>query len=155
MHLQDGGECPEEPGWGNGGEVPQARLPVQRPGPGLRQEKGRPHGYFIILIWWVIDLCPLCVRRVFRKVTTVGYKIATYGIYFTNLKTSHCSSHFFHRVADPDRISGSGSGSRRAKMTHKSRKKFEISRFEMMDILFWELKVSFVTWASLWRPRDS
>jgi hypothetical protein len=47
---------------------------------------------------------------------------------------------------DPDPESGPGSGSRRAKMTHKSRKKLKISCFEMLDGLFWELKASSVTW---------
>jgi hypothetical protein len=48
------------------------------------------------------------------------------------------------RVADPD--SESGSGSRRAKMTHKSRKNFKSSCFEVLDGLFWELKASSITW---------
>ncbi len=51
------------------------------------------------------------------------------------------------RSVDPDPYSESGSGSRRAKMTHKSRKK-EISCFEVLDVLFRELKASFVTWTS-------
>jgi hypothetical protein len=38
-----------------------------------------------------------------------------------------------------------GSGSSRAKFTHKSRKNLEISCFEVLDILFWELKASSVT----------
>jgi hypothetical protein len=41
---------------------------------------------------------------------------------------------------DPDPYSESGSGSRRAKMTHKSRKNEEISCFEVLDVLFSELK---------------
>ncbi len=46
---------------------------------------------------------------------------------------------------DPD--SESGSGYRRAKMTHKSRKFFFLSScFEVLDGLFWELKASSVTW---------
>jgi hypothetical protein len=36
---------------------------------------------------------------------------------------------------DPDSESGSGSGFRRAKMTHKSRKNYEISCFEVLDVL--------------------
>jgi hypothetical protein len=43
---------------------------------------------------------------------------------------------------DPDPYSESGSGSRRAKMTHKRRK---ISRFEVLDGLFCELQASSVT----------
>jgi hypothetical protein len=43
-----------------------------------------------------------------------------------------------------NRVSGSDSGSRRAKMTHKSRKIFEV-----LDGLFWELKASSVTWMFL------
>jgi hypothetical protein len=46
-------------------------------------------------------------------------------------------------VLDPDSIrsvsdpySESESGSRRAKMSHKSRKKYEISCFEVLDVLF-------------------
>jgi hypothetical protein len=38
----------------------------------------------------------------------------------------------------------SGSGSRRAKMTHRSRKRNYM--FEVLDVLFQELKASFVTW---------
>jgi hypothetical protein len=37
---------------------------------------------------------------------------------------------------DPDPCSESGSGSRRAKITRKSRKKEEISCFEVLDVLF-------------------
>ena len=44
---------------------------------------------------------------------------------------------------DPDPYSESGSGSRRAKMTHKSRKN---SCFEVLDALFCELETSSVTW---------
>jgi hypothetical protein len=46
---------------------------------------------------------------------------------------------------DPDPYSeyGSGSGSRRAKMTHKRRKN---SCFEVLDDLFCELQASSVTW---------
>ncbi len=59
-------------------------------------------------------------------------------------------------VADPDpnwiriqSVSGSGSGSRRAKMTHKNRKKVqEISCFKVLDVLFWGLKASSVAWTS-------
>ncbi len=43
---------------------------------------------------------------------------------------------------DPD----SESGSRRAKMTHKSRKIFFSSCFEVLDGLFCELQASSVTW---------
>jgi hypothetical protein len=43
---------------------------------------------------------------------------------------------------DPDPYSESGSGSRRAKMTQISRKNLEISCFEVMDVLFCELRVS-------------
>ncbi len=44
-----------------------------------------------------------------------------------------------------NRVSESGSGSRRAKMTHKSRKKLRnTSGFEVLDVLFWELKASSV-----------
>ncbi len=42
------------------------------------------------------------------------------------------------RIRNPD--SESGPGSRRAKMTHKS------GSFEVLDVLFWELKASSVTW---------
>jgi hypothetical protein len=45
---------------------------------------------------------------------------------------------------DPDPYSQYGSGSRRAKMTHKSRSKS--SCFEVLDGLFWELKASSITW---------
>jgi hypothetical protein len=44
---------------------------------------------------------------------------------------------------DQDPYSGSGSGSRRAKITHKSRKN---SCFEVLDGLFCELEASSVTW---------
>jgi hypothetical protein len=44
---------------------------------------------------------------------------------------------------DPDPYSESGSGSRRAKMTHKSRKN---SCFEVLDGLFCELEASSVIW---------
>jgi hypothetical protein len=47
---------------------------------------------------------------------------------------------------DPDPYSESGSGSMRAKMTHKSRKFVKRSCFEVLDGLFWELKASSVTW---------
>jgi hypothetical protein len=55
---------------------------------------------------------------------------------------------------DPDLISSvdlgpyseSGSGSRRAKMTHESRKNLEILCFEVLDVLFSELKAFLVTW---------
>jgi hypothetical protein len=48
---------------------------------------------------------------------------------------------------DPDPYSESGSGSRRAKMTHKSRKKIgKSSCFEVLDGLFGELKASSITW---------
>jgi hypothetical protein len=40
------------------------------------------------------------------------------------------------RVANPDPYSESGSGSRRAKMTHKSRKNLEISCYDVLDVLF-------------------
>jgi hypothetical protein len=36
----------------------------------------------------------------------------------------------------PSRVAGSGSGSRRAKMTYKNRKSKEISCFEVLDVLF-------------------
>ncbi len=51
----------------------------------------------------------------------------------------------------------SDSGPRRARMALKSRynKIYKISCFEVPDVLFWELKASFVTWMSLWRPRNS
>jgi hypothetical protein len=39
------------------------------------------------------------------------------------------------RSVDPDPYSESGSGSRRAKMTRKSRKHLEISCFEVLDVL--------------------
>jgi hypothetical protein len=41
---------------------------------------------------------------------------------------------------DPDQDTKSGSGFKRAKMTHKSRKNLEISCFEGLDGLFGELK---------------
>ena len=44
---------------------------------------------------------------------------------------------------DPDPYSESGSGSRRAKMTHKRRKN---SCFEVLDGLFCELQASSITW---------
>ncbi len=44
---------------------------------------------------------------------------------------------------DPDPYSESGSGSRRAKMTHKRRKN---SCFEVLDGLFCELQASSVNW---------
>jgi hypothetical protein len=47
---------------------------------------------------------------------------------------------------DPDLYSESGS--RRAKMTTEVEKIKEISCFEVMDVLFWELKACFVTWTS-------
>jgi hypothetical protein len=34
-------------------------------------------------------------------------------------------------------VSESGSGSRKAKKTHKNRKKFRNSKFEMLDVLLW------------------
>jgi hypothetical protein len=37
---------------------------------------------------------------------------------------------------DPDPYSESGTGSNRAKKTPKSRKNLEISRFEVLDVLF-------------------
>jgi hypothetical protein len=37
---------------------------------------------------------------------------------------------------DPDPFSESESGSRRAKMTHKVEKTLEISRFEVLGVLF-------------------
>jgi hypothetical protein len=37
---------------------------------------------------------------------------------------------------DPNSESVSGSGSRRAKMTHKDGKSLEISCFEVLDVLF-------------------
>jgi hypothetical protein len=46
-------------------------------------------------------------------------------------------------TVDPDPYSESGSGSRRAKMTYKSRKN---SCFEVLDGLFCELQASSVTW---------
>ncbi len=46
---------------------------------------------------------------------------------------------------DPYLESGSGSGSRRAKLTHKSRKN---SCFEVLDGLFCELQASSVNWTS-------
>jgi hypothetical protein len=54
------------------------------------------------------------------------------------------------RSVDPNLnpLSESGSGSRRSKMTHKSRKNLEISCFEVKYVLFWELKASSVTWTS-------
>jgi hypothetical protein len=48
---------------------------------------------------------------------------------------------------DPDPYSESGS--RRAKITLKSRKNSEISCFEVLDVLFLELKGSYVTWTSV------
>jgi hypothetical protein len=44
---------------------------------------------------------------------------------------------------DPDPYSESGSGSRRAKITHTRRKN---SCFEVLDGLFYELQASSVTW---------
>jgi hypothetical protein len=57
---------------------------------------------------------------------------------------------------DPYSNCGSGSGSRRAKMAQKNRKKYRISCFEVLDVLFLGLKVSLVAWASSmpWRLRD-
>jgi hypothetical protein len=53
------------------------------------------------------------------------------------------------RSVDPDPCSesGFGSGYRRAKWPTKVEKK-EMSCFEVVDVLFWELKASFVTWTS-------
>jgi len=45
---------------------------------------------------------------------------------------------------DPD--SQSGSGSRRAKMNQKHRKKLINFIFEVLDVLFWGLKASPVAW---------
>jgi hypothetical protein len=62
------------------------------------------------------------------------------------------SNQGFGSGLDPDSIRSvepdpySESGSRRGKMTHKSRKNYEISCFEVLDVLFGELKASFVTW---------
>ena len=39
-------------------------------------------------------------------------------------------------------------------MTHKYRKRKEISCFEVLDVLFWGLKASPVAVRPLWRPRD-
>ncbi len=50
------------------------------------------------------------------------------------------------RSVDPD--SESGSESKRAKMTHKSRNFLENSCFEVLDVLFWGLKASSVAWKS-------
>jgi hypothetical protein len=47
---------------------------------------------------------------------------------------------------DPDPVSESRSGSRKAKMTHKSRKNYKISCFEVLDGLSREMKASSVTW---------
>ncbi len=44
--------------------------------------------------------------------------------------------------------SESVSGSRRAKMTHKSRKKLRNFIFEVLDVLCLEPKASFVIWSS-------
>jgi hypothetical protein len=52
---------------------------------------------------------------------------------------------------DPDPYSESGSGSRRAKMTHKRRKN---SCFEVLDGLFCELQASSVTWTNFMEARD-
>jgi hypothetical protein len=41
-----------------------------------------------------------------------------------------------------------GSGSRRAKITNKKRKKFKNLFFEFIDVLFWGLKASPVAWTS-------
>jgi hypothetical protein len=38
--------------------------------------------------------------------------------------------------SDPDPYSESGSGSRRAKITHKNRKSEEIFSYEVLDVLF-------------------
>jgi hypothetical protein len=54
---------------------------------------------------------------------------------------------------DPDPYSESGSGSRRSKMTHKSRKNLKISCFEVLYVSVERLKASSVTW-TLWRPRE-
>ena len=46
----------------------------------------------------------------------------------------HSLAYMFHSVSDPD--SESGSGSRRAKITHKKRKKLRNFMFEVLDVLF-------------------
>ncbi len=67
------------------------------------------------------------------------------------------------RVADPDPDSigsvdpdsESGSGSRRAKMTHKSRKKIKSSCFEVLDMASFEIwRLLLLLGRSLWRPRE-
>ncbi len=51
---------------------------------------------------------------------------------------------------DPDPYSESGSGSRRAKMIHKHRKKVnKFHFFEVLDVLFWGLKASPVAWTKV------
>jgi hypothetical protein len=50
------------------------------------------------------------------------------------------------RSVDQDPYSESGSGTRRTKMSHISRKNLEISCFEVIDVLFLELKASFGNW---------
>jgi len=45
-------------------------------------------------------------------------------------------------------VPGSGSGSRRAKMTHTNRKSSQISFFEVLNVFFWGMKASFVAWTS-------
>jgi hypothetical protein len=54
------------------------------------------------------------------------------------------------RSENPDPDSESGSGSMRAKMTHKNIKKFRNRNFmlEVLDVLFWGLKASPVAWKS-------
>jgi hypothetical protein len=49
---------------------------------------------------------------------------------------------------DPDPDLESGSKSMRAKITLKSRKKLRNSCFEVLDVLFSELKASSVAWTS-------
>ncbi len=56
---------------------------------------------------------------------------------------------------DPDLEYGSESGSMRAKITHKNRKKWRNVMFWSAGCSFWGLKASSVAWTSLWRHRDS
>jgi hypothetical protein len=56
---------------------------------------------------------------------------------------------------DPDSESGSGSGSRRAKMTHKSKRKLKKLMFSSVGWPLLRAEGFFSNWdVFLWRPRD-
>ncbi len=59
-------------------------------------------------------------------------------------------------VSDPDPhwFWSAGSGSRRAKITYKNRKKLKNFKFEVLNVLFWGLKASTVAGTSFYESRD-